>query len=172
MFQITDAMRAAWEDKAEPKASDSEVTQIEQTFGITLPKSYVEFIKTHGYVIFGLDADNRRAFTYRVTAGAQVESRQASISFLHGAADILQAHRILTSDADPDDPSLPAFPADYLPIGNDAGQGQILLEMRPQLGRIWFWPEREWRWGTQDNTQLGFVADDFESFINGLRTWT
>ena len=43
------------------------------------------------------------------------------------------------------------------------------MEMGKHPGRIWYWPFNEWAWGTEDNTWLGFVADDFRDFINGLR---
>ncbi len=64
---------------------------------------------------------------------------------------------------------MPAFPADYLPVGNSAGQSQILLELRPASGRVWYWRESEWRWGTGDKIELGFVANNFYDVINNLQ---
>jgi hypothetical protein len=62
-----------------------------------------------------------------------------------------------------------AYPGTYFAIGGTPGQDQILMELSPTPGRIWFWPERKDAWGTGDNTELGFVADSFTAFIEGLR---
>lgn len=62
---------------------------------------------------------------------------------------------------------LPLIPDGFLPAANDNGQGLVLIEL--QTGKVWYWRESAWRWGTEDNTRLAFVADDFDGFINALR---
>ena len=65
---------------------------------------------------------------------------------------------------------LPMIPRNVFPIANGYGQELVSIELEPSPGRIWYWPERQDPWGTGDNTQLGYAADDFYVFINGLRS--
>ena len=53
---------------------------------------------------------------------------------------------------------------------DDDGSGTvILMEIAEKPGRIWYWYENDWAWGLEDNTWLGFVAENFEGFIKALR---
>lgn len=168
-FHITPAVLQAWHIKNEPKACQADIEMMERELAIKLPQAYVEFVMTYGFVIFGQDPDRRRYFDSVYTGNGQSVVRRGNIAFLDNPTDVIQGYRILTSTDDPDDETLPAFPNEYIPVGNDAGQGQILLEMSPQHGRVWYWKEKEWRWGTEDNTEFGFVANDFYDFINNLQ---
>lgn len=172
MFLPTPGMLDAWRAAGKPPATPADVQTLERGLGIVLPPAYVDFIRQFGFVSFGDDAERRWRFDCRYPQGGQVVVRPGHIAFLPRADQVVKAHRILTSTLDPDDRSLPAFPAHFLPVGNDLGQGAVLLELGGAAGqvagRVWYWAEREWRWGTEDNTELGFVAEDFYAFINGL----
>ncbi len=169
MFQVTASMQAAWAAKGKPKATAADIQAIETATGARLASPYVEFVTQFGFVLFGDDDEARCMFSYTLVYEGRVEQRQSDIAFMNQPDRLIRAWRTLTGAADPSDETLPAFPANYLPIGNDSGQGQILLELSPESGRIWYWPEREWAWGKHDNTVLGRVANDFYSFINSLR---
>jgi len=169
MFKVTDAMLADWQAKAKPKASSADIQKIEQSLRIKLPQPYIDFVEQYGFVVFGRDADRRHLFRCRYTATGQTVERSGDIAFLETPDNLILAYRNLTEPEYDGDETLPAFPKEYIPVGNDAGQGQILLEMSPQHGRVWYWKEKEWRWGTEDNTELGFVADNFYDFINNLQ---
>lgn len=169
MFKITPAMFQSWQNKNEPKATRADIDMIERELGIRLPKPYVEFVMAYGFVVFGLDPENRCFFSYACDKDGQTVVRRGHIAFMENPETVIEGYRVLTSSEDLDDLTLPAFPKDYIPVGNDLGQGQILLELSPHHGRVWYWKEKEWRWGTEDNTELGFVADDFYEFINNLQ---
>lgn len=169
MFTIPSPMLSYWSEHPEPKAARSDVSMIESTLGWTLPPSYVEFVTTYGFVVFGRDIEGRCRFDYRRQLPDRTELYEGNVRFLHDAASVLEAYENLTEAEDPDDESLPSFPKQYLPVGNDAGQGQVLLDMGSESGGVWYWPERDWAWGREDNTWLGFVAKDFYEFISLLR---
>lgn len=169
MFTLSNEMIRGFGNDPQPRASAGDLASIENATGVPLPAPYREFVTQYGFVVFGHDDERRCLFDCRFDYPGQTVVRQGDISFLHSAEDVLQAWRIMTSGPVNADDSLPAFPVDYLPVGNSAGQSQILLELRPQSGRVWYWRETEWRWGEGDNTVLGFVADNFHDFINNLK---
>lgn len=169
MFNITSGMERAWAEMNKPKATVADIAKVEGTLGIKLPQSYVDFVTRFGFVVFGRDDERRWLFTYVMDDGTQREIRQRGISFLFNADKLLTIYRYMVSTDDPDDETRPMLPPGYLTIGSDSGHGRILLEIEGTPGRIWFWPQSDWRWGTEDNTRLGFVAENFEDFINGLR---
>lgn len=162
-------MQIYWASHPEPKATTADIARIEAEIGSTLPVSYIEFVTRIGFVIFGEDAEERNHFDYTITFPDRQEIREGDISFLEEPDRLITGYRVLTTSEIEDDEQFPKFPANYLPIGNSAGQDQILLEMGEHAGRVWFWPYNDWAWGTEDNTRLGFVAEDFYEFINKLR---
>ena len=170
MFQIPESMQEYWNSHPEPKATAADIARIEAAIGSALPAPYVEFVTQFGFVVFDDVPEMRCLFDYTVTFPDRQEIREGDIGFLHEPDRLLMAYENLTTSEFEDDEQSPSFPPNFLPVGNDAGQGQILLELGEQAGRVWYWPEREWAWGTQDNTWLGFVSEDFYQFINGLRS--
>ncbi len=169
MFQITEEMEARWRRDDKPKATEADIARIEDEIGSTLPAPYIEFATRYGFVIFGRDPEQRCFFDCTFTFPDREEIREGDISHFMNADRILLAYDSLTQPEVEVDDEFPKFPADYLPIGMDAGQGEILLEMGEHSGRVWYWPFNEWAWGFEDNTRLGFVAEDLYGFINGLR---
>jgi hypothetical protein len=177
MFKIPEPMLSYWESKAYKKATIADLAEIERLFGTALPTSYVEFVTTIGFVVFddvpGLKMHDH--FDYTVVPSPENkfaeegEIGQGNIAFLIEPDQVVKAYGILTEPDGEDDDYLPKFPRNYLPIGNDAGQGIILLEINEKPGRVWYWYENDWAWGLEDNTWLGFVAEDFEGFINSLK---
>lgn len=168
MFLIPQETLDFWAKEDEPKATAVDVRYIEDYLRGTLPAPYVEFITTYGYVEF---PENRDGFEYTVDYGSQVVRKAAGISILFDAHSVVEAHGNMTDPNGPAEEGIPAYPQKYLPIGVNAGQSEILLELGGITGRIWFWQENEWPWGQEGNTHLGFIADNMYDFINGLRDY-
>jgi len=168
MFNVTPGMEQAWRDLPKPKATAADIARIESVLGIKLSASYVEFVTRYGFVVFGRDPEDRSMFRYTIDAGGQKETRQGDIRALFRPDKLLLAHRNMTTAESPDDETRPMIPPGYLPIASDAGQGAILLDVAGHPGQVWYWRENPVRWGLDDNTVVGFVAEDFEAFINGL----
>jgi hypothetical protein len=124
-------------------------------------------VKTFGFVKFGYDSNDTRIVTVIHEGEGQREITQATIGFLVSPERAIQTWETFTDKSDPDAEDLPLIPDGFFPAANDNGQGLVLIEL--QTGRIWYWRESAWRWGTEDNTRLGFVANDFDAFINALR---
>ena len=162
-------MQAHWIKRNKPKASATDIIQIESKIGYTLSEPYVEFITNFGFVVFDDVPGMNCMFDYSIIFPDRTETHEADIAFFEQTDGLIMAYEILTTKEFKDDQDFPKFPKTYLPIASDAGQGQILLELGEHAGRVWYWPFNEWAWGTEDNTWLGFVADDFYGFINKLR---
>jgi hypothetical protein len=171
MFHITPAMQASWAADNEPKATAADIAAAEAALGVKLPDDYKEFISRHGFVMFGRDSEERNLFSYVIEDRGQRETRQRGVSFLLELDKAVGNYRYMTSTEDPEDDSRPMIPEGYLPIASDAGHGRLLLDIAANPGQVWFWPQSEWRWGMEDNRALGFVAESFEAFINGLRPY-
>ena len=169
MFHVTNSMLETWKKQNEPIATAMDIARIEREIGRKLPVPYLEFIENFGYVIFGEDDEQRYHFEYKIYFPDRIEIHEGNIAFLHNAEQVITAYQNMTVAEFENDQTPSAIPANYLPIGNDMGQGQILIELGDHLGRVWYWPFNEWAWGTEDNTWLGFVANDFYEFINKLR---
>ncbi|MEI7869128.1 MAG: SMI1/KNR4 family protein [Candidatus Methylumidiphilus sp.] len=169
MFHISESMLNYWNEHPEPKAKDFEIDFIETRVGSKLPCPYVDFITRYGSVIFGRDSERRCFFDYLVIFPDRREIHEGDIAFLREPMRLIQAYDNLTTPEYEGDKQKPCFPSNYLPVGSDAGQGQILLDLSENSGKVWYWPERYCSWGTEDNTWLGFVANDFYEFINKLR---
>jgi hypothetical protein len=167
MIQVPDHVRQGWLAFGPRKASDSDIRLLEARLGAPLPRSYVEFVQTCGFVRFGFDMHDTRMFTVTDDADGRRGLRQATMGFLVSPERALQTWTAFTDRSDPESEVSPLIPDGYFPAGNDSGQGLLLIELA--TGRIWHWRESAWRWGTEDNTRLGFVAEDFEAFFNGLR---
>ena len=169
MFKIPKAMQAYWIKRNKPKASATDIIQIESTIYYTLSAPYVEFITKFGFVVFDDVPEMQCHFDYFKVFPDRKETHLGNIGFFLETEKLIKAYEILTTTEFDDDEDFPKFPRNYLPVGNDAGMGQILLELGEHAGRVWYWPFNEWAWGTEDNTWLGFVAEDFYGFINTLR---
>ena len=167
MIRVPDGVEQAWLRDSPAKATDADIAMLEATFGVRMPRQYVDFVKQHGFVKFGLDANDTRIFTVVHEREGLRELRQATAGFLVSPDRAVQTFENFTDKSDPESEELPLIPDGYFPAGNDNGQGLILIELAS--GKVWFWRESAWRWGTEDNTRLGFVADDFDGFINALR---
>ncbi|HEY9024533.1 MAG TPA: SMI1/KNR4 family protein [Burkholderiaceae bacterium] len=170
MIQVSDDVKQGWLVYPPRKASDADLLALEATFGARLPAQYADFVKHYGFVKFGYDANDTRVFTFVYEGEGQRELRQATAGFLVPPDRAVQTWTTFTDKSDPDSEESPLIPDGYFPAGNDNGQGLILIELA--TGKIWYWRESAWRWGTEDNTRLGFVADDFDGFINALRPET
>ena len=169
MFQIPEAMQTHWIKRGKPKASATDIMRIESKIGATLPAPYVEFITKFGFVVFDDVPGMYCLFDYIIIFPDRKEIHEADIAFFDQTDRLITAYETLTRKEFIDDEDFPKFPANYLPVASDAGQGQILLELGENAGRVWYWPYNDWAWGTEDNTWLGFVANDFYEFINKLR---
>jgi len=169
MFNVTEAMVNAWKKRNGP-ATKTDIAQVEAALAIKLPSDYVAFVSSYGFVEFGRDEPERRClFSYVIDENGQRVTRQREISFLFSANKLAPRYRYMTTTDDPEDENRPAIPPGYLPVGSDAGHSAILLDIAANPGQVWFWPFNDDRWGLGDNVALGFVADNFEDFINSLR---
>lgn len=155
-----------WASKGLTGANADEIERAKAAIGPLVPYDYLEFLQTYGFVEWDLDIPD--SFEYRLLSYPhQVINKAASITHLWPARHIERmAADVRTAEND----SLPLYyPNTHFPIGGTGGQAQIVLELEPAPGRIWFWPEREDERGSGDNTELGFVADNFTNFVEGLR---
>jgi hypothetical protein len=169
MFNITPGMEQAWRDLPKPKATPADIAALEAALNVKLPASYVDFVSRYGFVAFGRDPEGRCVFWYTMDAPGGKETREGDVSFLFRPDRLLQVYRYMTTTESPDDETRPCIPPGYLTVGSDAGHGRILLDIAAHPGQVWYWRDSPSRWGTDDNVAIGFVADDFEGFINGLR---
>lgn len=169
-YNITQQQLAGWALSPRPKATAVDIARLESELGFSMPAPYVEFVTRYGFVLFDQDQPARNRFAAHYTGSGQVEVREGDITYLLQPERIIQSYRSSTAPEFDDDTTLPAFPDTYVPIAGDSGQGKVLLEMAPRHGRVWYWREKEWRWGTEDNTELGFVAENFYDFINNLQS--
>jgi len=160
MFSITPQMEQAWAALNKPKATTADIAAIESVAGVKLPAPYVEFVQRYGFVTFGRDPERRWAFSYALEGDGQREIREDVVAYLFKTEKVVMALRNMTASTDPDDEALPSIPPGYLPIGSNLEEGTLLLDIGDRLGQIWFWPQSDWRWGTEGNTRLGFVAND------------
>lgn len=168
MFRIPNAVEAYWSQQDYHRPTAVDIARLADLIGAPLPLSYVDFITRYGFVSFDDIPGMQRRFDYFVfPSDGEVGRRE--IRFLLEPCRIMKAHEICTRAQSDDDEDFPKFPAKFLPVGNDAGQGLILIEFGEYPGRIWFWRENEWAWGMGDNTWLGFVANDFQDFIDRLQ---
>ncbi|MEP6501814.1 MAG: SMI1/KNR4 family protein [Betaproteobacteria bacterium] len=170
MFNVTSGMEQAWRDLPKPKATASDIARIEGGLGVRLPQAYVDFVTRYGFVVFGRDPDGLCMFSHVVQDGAQKVTKEGDISFLFAPDDLMQVYRYMISADFPEDESRPMIPPGYLTVGSDAGHGRILLDVAVNPGQVLYWPDSPSRLGTDDNVALGFVADNFEDFINNLRS--
>ena len=169
MFKIPEAMLSHWENRARPKATIYDISRIEQAIHSSLTIPYVQFVTQFGFVVFDDIPEMRCHFDYLKVFPDRKEIHIGDIGFFLETDKLIKAYDILTTTEFDNDEDFPKFPRNYLPVGNDAGTGQILLELGEHAGRVWYWPFNEWAWGIEHNTWLGFVADDFYGFINQLR---
>ncbi|MEI7869126.1 MAG: SMI1/KNR4 family protein [Candidatus Methylumidiphilus sp.] len=170
MFKIPEVMLNYWKGQAEPKATTFDIMRIESAIGLKLPTAYTDFVTQFGFVIFDDVPGMRCLFDYIISFPDRKEIHEGDVGFFLEPERVLSTYEILTTKQFEIDDEFPKFPTKYLPVGNDAGQGKILLELGEHAGRVWYWPFNEWAWGVEHNTWLGFVAEDFYDFINRLRS--
>ena len=151
-----------WNDLGIAPATAEEIAEVEALAGRSLPADYKGFLKDHGFVEWDMDIPD--TFDYRLGTDQPVV-KSAYIAHLSNLAFLREFDKY--GRADNPSQGLPQFPAEYFPIGGTPGQDKILLELG--TGRIWYWPERADPWGTGDNTELGYVAESFTRFVEGLR---
>ena len=166
MINVTPALEQAWHEFGKLTATPQDIALIEARLNAKLPLAYADFVQHYGFVVFGYDKDRTCMFDYAYDKVGQREVRRNEASFLYPTEDALKVYRNMTDDSNVADETLPSIPRGFFTFCSDPGQGKLLIELA--TGKIWYWPESDSRWGTEDNTALGFVADDFEAFINGL----
>lgn len=171
MFDIPPGVQATWAAANRPKANAADIALAESQLGIQLPANYKAFVTQYGFVVFGQDPEERNLFSYVIEKAGQTETRQRGVRYLLDLKQVVSGYRYMISDEDPEDESRPMIPQGYLPVASDAGHGRLLLDIAAHPGQVWFWPQSEWRWGMEDNRALGFVAESFEAFVNGLRPY-
>ncbi|NJN05155.1 MAG: SMI1/KNR4 family protein [Rhodobacteraceae bacterium] len=164
-MKIPAATLAYWTTRGFPPATPLEIAELEALAGQALPADLIGFLRTHGFVEWDIDIPD--TFDYRLGQSGQTVVKSAYVgrmASLHSLRDFVRYGRA-------ENPSLglPQFPPTYWPVVRTPGQDVVLTELGPSAGRIWYWPERADPWGTGDNTELGFVADSFTAFIEGLR---
>ena len=168
MFNIPRETLDEWAGDNWPKATKADIDLIENYLGSALPPPYIEFISTYGFVEFPDELDG---FTYTLDYGGQKVQRASGIAYMRRSDLVIKAHSIATAAAQDPDDDVPKFPAHFLPIGQDPGQSEVLLELGEHGGRVWFWEFDEHQWGQPGNDALGFVANDLYEFINGLQPY-
>ena len=168
-FIVPDTVREYWNASGKTKATSDDLARIEAAIGARLAQPYVDFVTEFGCIVFRSGVEGMHCmFDYTVQFDDRKETRESDIAFIRNPDGLIKAWGIATQEEE--DEGLPQFPAHYLPVGNDSGQGAILLELGEHAGRVWYWEEKADAWGTGDNAEpLGFVAEDFYEFINGLR---
>ena len=174
MFEISDVAIKQWIKKNKPKATKEGISKIEATIKTSLPVPYVEFVTEYGFVLFQNDISGMPClFDYTVTFPDRKETREGYIAYILNPDRIIKAYDYCTSPAlDEEDAKVrPLFPANYLPVGGSADESFVLFDISktPSFGSVRYWPENEWAWGLEDNTWVGYVANDFYAFINNLR---
>ncbi|MBT0957861.1 SMI1/KNR4 family protein [Alphaproteobacteria bacterium KMM 3653] len=167
MFTPSPDLLAAWQAAVPaPEIMGPEHwARIEAAYGAPLPEAYKAFTGTYGAVTFPMDAPN--SFRYLYQDGGLSEYFEGRINSFKDTATLLLNHRFLIADADNEEEE-PFFPANMLPFAGDPGQNQILLELGTESPAIWFWEDQPEAFGHGDNTRLGFIAPDLETFINAL----
>jgi len=166
MFEIPRTVADAWAAKGFSKAAPEGLSRLRAIFGADLPKTYEAFLTEYGFVEFGHDPEGWSHFVYRRATAAGVVSTATAVASLHDPETIEQILHYITMD-DPGNGS-PRIPSGVIPVASDAeGEAQVLLEVA--TGRVLYLPKTFEAWGTGGNTWLGLIADDFASFVNGLR---
>jgi SMI1 / KNR4 family (SUKH-1) len=167
MFNVTPEVEQSWADADRPKATASDIAQIEGALGTRLPADYIEFVTRYGFVIFGDDDQRTCVFRYTLQGTGQRELHQHEIAFLYESPRVLKVWRNMGDTGQASGGSPPMLPPGVFPIGSDPGQGLILLELA--TGKVLFWRENDAPWGEGGNTRLGEVSESFATFINGLQ---
>jgi hypothetical protein len=167
MIRIPVETLAYWQSREGnfKKAPPETVAAVALLGGGLLPKDYLSFIGTYGFVPWEYTIPD--SFDTRIDEGGQTIVQTRSISHLWSKAGM---DRMLPNIWQ-DDPAngYPMLPRGVFPIGGTPGQDLILLEQEPQNGCIWYWRFNNAAWGKPGNQQLEFVADSFTDFINNLR---
>lgn len=155
-----------WNSMGFEAATAADIMRVEAALGQELPADYKAFVGEHGFVEWDIDIPD--SFDYRL--GPEHQPTIKNDGCISHLWPVRHLERMAADQRSEGQDGLPLlYPNTHFPIGGTPGQDQILLELTPKPGRIWFWPEREDPWGTGDNTELGFVAETFTAFIEGLR---
>ncbi len=170
-FNVTPAMLESWAREGTDLPSEADIAAAESALGFALPDDYKAFIRQYGFVSFGRDDEDRCSFSMILGRPWAFLREEHSVGYLPSLDKLVQIHRSMTTTDDLDDETRPSIPPGFLPVARDARYGCVLIDVAEHPGRVWFWPESDWRWGTEDNRFLGYVADSFEAFINGLQPY-
>lgn len=159
-FQIPPETLAYWQRTGMEPVSDADIALLEQRLGGKAPASYADFMKTYGSVEFAFRIKNGFDYVYRMDD--RTEQRSEAISFIKSPEQALKYYDGLRKD-----PKI-NMPEHLLPFAMDYGQGELLIEFGQPTERVYYWSfdNHDWETGT---TRLGFVADSFTDFINGLK---
>jgi len=164
MLVLPPDIQALAEREPVDRASEADLAMLRGLTALDVRQSYREFISTWGYIRFD-PLDDPCEFTYAYREPGMATDLRSSISMFMPADKVAQYYHGLVLDVDED---LPKFPAHMLPICFTPGQSHVLLECGGDTDRVWFWEFRgnAWREGAPS---LGFVAETFQDFLNGLR---
>ena len=166
-FNITEAMHKYWKVRQPIKAKMEDIAKVEAVLMKKLPQPYIEFVINYGFAEFDEGFDG---FDYIIKFPDRKEIHQGGIACLDKSERLILRHGIIYQNS-PEE-GFPLFTKEYFPVGSDAGQGLILLKLEGNnVGSVWYWDYKECAWGIEDNTTLGFVADDFYDFINKLKDY-
>lgn len=159
MITLPPLLKSYLANHPKPVIPSHAVDRAETELDFKLAREYREFVESYGCIQFGQSDEVECAFEYSASIGTK---RQA-ISFLHDIETLPLIHKNMTTDD-------PSYPAEFVCVGSDAGQGCVLLEI--SSGRVFYWPENDSRWGESGNDQIYLVAENFAEFISALKLWS
>jgi hypothetical protein len=132
-----------------------DIAQFETAHKLTIPESFRSFLLKHNGAVFQFDYPAFRVKNERVKEA------------------LLQCFFCL-SDGDPIDMKRvyrvhrKRLPEELMPIGSDPGNNLICLGIKgDHLGKLYFW-ERTKEHSPPTFANVYWLADDFESFLQGL----
>lgn len=136
---------------------EHQLRQWEQSAGYTLPKDYRIFLlKYNGGMV--------KPWIFRhdhpQVAGSD---REMLLDYLRDWQSVVESSHLDTP------PDLATRPPGHIDIGQDPGNGRILLSLRSEdHGNVVYWLPSYMAWGEEPNNVVGFVARSFTEFLNGL----
>lgn len=156
---------AFWKRLGTVPATEDDVARITALSLGSLPRDYVEFLRTYGFVRWMLTVPDR--FVYHHSAADVETTGTGSVGHLETPDSIARA----MSHAWESQPELglPRWPRGVMPIAGNAGPGQVLMDLETGAGAIRYWVPSQEIWGTGTNIALATVADTFTDFVQKLR---
>ena len=145
-------------ENTDPTLSNNSLSCLEKYWGFKLPKEYRDFLlKVNG----GFPKE-RSEFCFKDSNEGSVLAAFLGIT-PQPHNDLLDYLRVYTT----------RIPNNMFPIGYDTFGNLILLSVKGQdRGKIYFWDhEQEAQDGaTPDYSNLSLIADNFDEFLNGLKS--